>query len=419
MNKLFSLITLAFCFSTAYAQNCNVFFNSGSDIIRSNDAIKLYSFSQDCLGEEQDYTIRLMGFTDTVGNQKKNQELAQARVDAVRDYLVDNGLDETLISTGTGGESAVAGTELLYNRRVEVYLDIIPKEVENVAVDEVVEPEFGSLEEYLDHIKPKPQTFRINCGKGGMLEGDKGTIVIIPSNAFVDSEGNPVEGEIEFDLTEYYSHADWFSDQLSTASQSNIIMSQGMVNIEARQGEEELSLADETSLELGFPKFSEETYNTFYGERDEFGAVVWERDESQKPRLLTADDIGVTTFDGEGLEIVDRNDAEARNDSLAYYGVYSEDFNTGQFSMLSEEQLLEWNLAQEEIRLEWEQSQEEQMQMNIALSDYYQVIGTSKLGYINCDRFLRTKKYYSYCLYHQLSPRGDYDYSSYYDFLEA
>jgi len=73
----------------------------------------------------QGYEIHVYGYTDDVGTAQYNQKLSERRAEAVRDYLVQSGVDPHVIDTkGYGksdpletGESALARAQ---NRRVEI-----------------------------------------------------------------------------------------------------------------------------------------------------------------------------------------------------------------------------------------------------------------------------------------------------------
>ena len=73
----------------------------------------------------QGYQIYVYGFTDNIGTEEYNQKLSERRAAAVRDYLVQSGVDPKIIATkGYGesdplesGESAQARAK---NRRVEI-----------------------------------------------------------------------------------------------------------------------------------------------------------------------------------------------------------------------------------------------------------------------------------------------------------
>ncbi len=87
----------------------------------------------------QDYGIQVFGHTDDVGTVDYNQTLSEQRAEAVRDYLVEAGVDAAILSTmGLGKTSPlVEGTDpeaRQRNRRVE--LAIVFSEGEYEAIQE-------------------------------------------------------------------------------------------------------------------------------------------------------------------------------------------------------------------------------------------------------------------------------------------
>jgi outer membrane protein OmpA-like peptidoglycan-associated protein len=79
------------------------------------------------INERPDVLIQLEGHTDIQGNPTANMALSQARVDAVKDYLSENGVKAKRITTKAFGGSQPLTTERTdeakrMNRRVEVRL---------------------------------------------------------------------------------------------------------------------------------------------------------------------------------------------------------------------------------------------------------------------------------------------------------
>lgn len=77
------------------------------------------------LKENPKIEIQLEGHTDNTGNQKANLELSQARVDAVKKYLVNKGIAKNRIQTQAFGGSKPLRNEMtpeerVKNRRVEM-----------------------------------------------------------------------------------------------------------------------------------------------------------------------------------------------------------------------------------------------------------------------------------------------------------
>jgi OOP family OmpA-OmpF porin len=81
------------------------------------------------LKEQPKRNIRIEGHTDSSGEKSYNLDLSQRRADAVRDFLIENGIRaERITARGYGEESTVASNDTAEgrreNRRVEV---IVPR----------------------------------------------------------------------------------------------------------------------------------------------------------------------------------------------------------------------------------------------------------------------------------------------------
>ena len=84
---------------------------------------KLSSF----LNQYQDRSVVIEGHTDNVGSEDYNTNLSQRRADAVKSYLVGQGVSATRVSTYGKGESSPvssndSATGRQQNRRVEVII---------------------------------------------------------------------------------------------------------------------------------------------------------------------------------------------------------------------------------------------------------------------------------------------------------
>ena len=86
--------------------------------------ILLYKF----LKENPTVTVTIEGHTDSVGTEKSNQLLSERRANAVKDYLVANGIsDDRLSAVGYGEARPIDDNKTragrTNNRRVEVKLN--------------------------------------------------------------------------------------------------------------------------------------------------------------------------------------------------------------------------------------------------------------------------------------------------------
>ena len=89
------------------------------------------------LKDQPQRSIRIEGYTDSRGPESYNLDLSQRRADAVRDFLIDNGISPRRITARGYGEAVpVASNTTLAgrreNRRVEV---IVPREGRRVTAE--------------------------------------------------------------------------------------------------------------------------------------------------------------------------------------------------------------------------------------------------------------------------------------------
>lgn len=102
----------------------NLIFARGSDRISESSYSSLDDLAS-YLEERPNMVIQLEGHTDFAGNAEANMALSQARVESVKDYLVDKGIKKNRLLTKAFGGSQPLTTDRTdeaktRNRRVEV-----------------------------------------------------------------------------------------------------------------------------------------------------------------------------------------------------------------------------------------------------------------------------------------------------------
>ncbi len=358
MKKIGVLLLLTFIvgFHSLVAQDYNIYFGFNSDIMRINDLEKLRQLIADF--DPKTKQILLIGHTDTVGNYHYNLDLSKKRTQAVKSFLLKNGIEEKSIQTNYKGKEQPATTDQFFNRRVEVFF---------------VETNTSKLsfQDFRNSLKPKMQKFIIPTNMDIEIEGARGTIISIPARAFVDQTGEEIEGEVEVNLTEFYSMSDFFSENLTTISQDEIISSAGMINLQVIKDKQTLELKKNTHLEIFFPKTNDEKYFTFYGQRTDTGAMNWEQSKEEEKNTLSSNNLGVTIDDKGFLIVTDKATAAKRNSII-------------RFNPLTKK----WIVPTEEENKEIQKYYDEQKRINERRDLYYYPLQSTKLGYINCDRFL-------------------------------
>lgn len=86
-----------------------IHFDTDRDTIKSNSTRILDEVAQLIKNHPELVKIRVEGHTDTVGDAKSNLALSKRRAIAVRQYLVERGVDpDRLIAEGYGGDNPIA-----------------------------------------------------------------------------------------------------------------------------------------------------------------------------------------------------------------------------------------------------------------------------------------------------------------------
>ncbi|NUM32213.1 MAG: OmpA family protein [Bacteroidetes bacterium] len=119
----------------------NIFFETGSAVLKDDSKAELDKLVE--ILKNSDIVIELGGHTDSIGSDEANQKLSQDRVESVKKYIVDKGINTNrIVAVGYGEKIPVApnstpeGRQL--NRRVEVKILKLhsDKEGKDVVTDE-------------------------------------------------------------------------------------------------------------------------------------------------------------------------------------------------------------------------------------------------------------------------------------------
>jgi len=156
------------------------------------------------------YRFILSGHTDSDGDYAYNQALAEKRCQAVRDYLIAEGISPKNINVAAQGEiQPIASNHnedgKAMNRRVEITLEVW---------------EVNSNEELYEYFEQSSkQVFRLsNNQEQQVIEGKDGSKLSIPTNAFQYADGSPLKpGDVvELDLDEAVTPSSMIKYRLNT-----------------------------------------------------------------------------------------------------------------------------------------------------------------------------------------------------------
>lgn len=269
MNKIYWLTTLLFLFAftngVAAQTTASIFFETDRSEL-SPEACQILDALAPTLLQAPDYQVNIEAFADDRGTEKYNQQLAADRAAAVQNYLATKGLVAEKAAVSNWGERKAIGTSDLdrqQSRRVDV------------AVKAFYFDDVFALQDRLS--ANTEQVLKIRAGEEQSVTAAQGTLIIVPANAFVFSNGTTPTGPIDLLIREAYDPSDFIRHNLTTTSNGRVLQTGGMVCITARADGRELQLAEGASLTVSMPdggSFDPEM-ELFYAEPMAAGGVDW------------------------------------------------------------------------------------------------------------------------------------------------
>lgn len=99
----------------------------------------------------------------------------------------------------------------------------------------------------------KKQHFMFNAQNGATLEGEDGTLIVIPKNALIDKNNHPIKGMVDAELIEAIDWEDMIAYNLTTMNGDKALSSGGMVHIQFTQNGTKLSIDQTLPLHIEIP----------------------------------------------------------------------------------------------------------------------------------------------------------------------
>jgi outer membrane protein OmpA-like peptidoglycan-associated protein len=104
----------------------------------SEDSRKLLDEAATILQRYPEVKVMIEGYTDNVGNPNFNRLLSEHRATAVRNYLIERGIEPPrLVAVGRGAENPIASNNTPYgrslNRRIEFHLSQLPSTADDTS----------------------------------------------------------------------------------------------------------------------------------------------------------------------------------------------------------------------------------------------------------------------------------------------
>jgi hypothetical protein len=102
-------------------------------------------------------------------------------------------------------------------------------------------------------IRPNIQSFTIDNNKASVVKAANGTQLLIPANCFTTADGDAVKGSVQLEIVEAFSLKDFITSNLTTLSDDKLLISNGMIFINAKSGNEILQIRKGSALTVSMP----------------------------------------------------------------------------------------------------------------------------------------------------------------------
>jgi|GEM_PF-3171686 len=269
------------------------------------------------LKNEERFRLEILGHTDDQGAVSYNQALSERRANEVRDYLLIKGLKEDSIKLVQGfseNQPAVENDDSVgqaINRRVEVWAVYrIPKYVPPapptpeppIVEDKTPDPPVEEEEEIVVTVPPIEETKPLEEEKTEeepieyiTVTGDKGTKVVVPSNAF---DPDAIE-DVSFRIKEYFSVYDMVRNpQIHLHDDSDkCLESNGVVFVKASVGANKAIPAADAEIKIDIPmNVVDDQFKLYDYEKSD---ASWKESEV---KLKQDRDMGTYSFTGSRLD---------------------------------------------------------------------------------------------------------------------
>ena len=134
------------------------------------------------------------------------------------------------------------------------------------------------------------QYFDIKANQDNVIEGLKGSIIIMPKGCFKDENDNLVESDVKIELAESLSMSDILLSNLNTTSNGQLLETDGMIYFNATANGKQLTINKDTPIHIEMPTNKKKPNMMVYkGVRDEKGNMNWTEPKVINNYLTTVD----------------------------------------------------------------------------------------------------------------------------------
>lgn len=275
MKKLLLVISLLFFGNVVISQIVNTksfYYHTSSTNLSEKNKMELINFIK---SHNFIDSLIITGYADTVGSINNNLALSANRANQIKKLIIQKGLVINNIITRAFGEkrqenlSTDADLQLSRKVRVDIYFSSTT-----------------TIKDLYAKLAPPPVEFTIYPNRDTILLSKKRTVLIVKAGSFNTKSNSPITLKID----EFFTKAEMIAGNLSTTSNNKILVSGGMVNIEAFQESVKLSNNLKNEIQIRVPTAQkDELMKTFYGSRDAAHNINWNNNANVLGVLGTSD----------------------------------------------------------------------------------------------------------------------------------
>lgn len=242
--SLFILLLSLSLSATSSRQEVLIHFDKDRSILNAQALAVLDQFIRS-VDPTVDQKFTLEGHTDSDGSYRYNDTLSAARSRAVRDYLVQQGIDPVQVELSFRGEHVPTASNadeggMSLNRRVRlVHTRYLLSNTNDLCA--------------LLH-EGQAQHFVIDPQQDNLITGRDGATVAFKAHAFRYPDGRPVTTPVAVDFTEALDGLSMMAFGLSTRSGTRLLETDGMVYVMATdEAGQQVGLAPELPMTVTMP----------------------------------------------------------------------------------------------------------------------------------------------------------------------
>lgn len=141
---------------------------------------------------------------------------------------------------------------------------------------------YSSIKEAFNEQAPKAKVVTINAATGGSFRGNSGTRYVFPANAFRNSAGDVVTGDVQVEVKEFVDKSDMMFSGVLPVTTTQPLISGGETSVNATQNGQVLTMAPGVTFQANMPQAHNgdtAAMDVFTGHKDANGNVVWTQND--------------------------------------------------------------------------------------------------------------------------------------------